>query len=145
MERSTVFLGVIALSTTVMALLQVAVIVFGARLAQRVDRLVHRVEHDIKPALDRVNAVSGDINRVSELAVAQVERADQLLSVVTERVDRITLLAEDAVVEPVRQGSAVLRGLWAAIDSLRSKRTESPRRAEEDEPAATDPEARNLP
>ena len=145
MDLSTVFLGAIALSITIMTLLQVAVIVFAARLAQRVDRLVHRVEHDIKPALDRVNAVSENVNRVSELAVAQAERADQLLSVVTERVDRITLAAEDAVVDPVRQGSAVLRGLWAAVDTLRSRRTESPHQADDDEPRSNTPDADDMP
>ena len=138
MDWPTVFLGVIGLATIVMAVLQVAVFVFGARLAQRIDRLVHRVEHDIKPALERVNAVSGDINRMSELAVAQAERTDQLLKDVTERVDRITLLAQDAVVEPMRQAPAVLRVLWAAVDALRSARTESSSSPKEDEASSTD-------
>ncbi len=131
MDVSTVFLGAIALSTTVMAVLQVAVLVRGAKLAQRVDRLVDQVEHDIKPALQRVNAVSSDVNRVTELAVAQVERADQLMTLVTDRVDRITLVAQDTVVEPVRQGTAVLRGLLAALDALRGKGTATRSQAEE--------------
>ncbi len=138
MDLSTVFLGAIALSTTVMAVLQVAVLVRGAKLAQRVDRVVDQVEHDIKPALDRVNAVSGDVNRVSELAVAQVERADRLMTLVTDRVDRITLVAQDAVVEPVRQGTAVLRGLWAAVDTLRGRPSETRSRAEESEDGTKD-------
>ena len=138
MDLSTVFLGAIALSTTVMAVLQVAVLVRGAKLAQRVDRLVDQVEHDIKPALDRVNAVSGDVNRVSELAVAQVERADRLMTLVTDRVDQITLVAQDAVVEPVRQGTAVLRGLWAAVDTLRGRPSETRTRADEAEAGTKD-------
>jgi hypothetical protein len=138
MDLSTVFLGAIALSTTVMAVLQVAVLVRGVKLAQRVDRLVNQVEHDIKPALQRVNAVSDDVKRATELAVAQVERADRLFADVADRVDRITLLAQDAVVEPVRQGMAVLQGLLAAVDALRGRESPSRSQTGESEAAAAD-------
>ncbi len=138
MDLSTVFLGAIALSTTVMAVLQVAVLVRGVKLAQRVDRLVNQVEHDIKPALQRVNAVSDDVKRATELAVVQVERADRLFADVADRVDRITLLAQDAVVEPVRQGMAVLQGLLAAVDALRGRESPSRSQTGESEAAAAD-------
>ena len=115
----TVFLGAIAVATVVMALVQVGIIVFGARLAQRVDRLVTVVETEIKPTLGRVNDMSGDVNRATSLAVAQVERADQLFARVAERVDNVTLVAQDVVVEPVRQGAALLQGLRVAIATLR--------------------------
>ena len=60
MDTSTLFLGTIALSVLVMATVQVGMIIYGARLAQRVNRLVDQVEKEIKPALTHVNAVSGD-------------------------------------------------------------------------------------
>ena len=85
METSTLFLGTIALSVLVMATVQVGMIIYGARLAQRVNRLVDQVEKEIKPALTRVNAVSGDVNRVTTLAVAQLERVDQLFAQFAER------------------------------------------------------------
>ena len=115
----TVFLGAIAVATVLMALVQVGIIVYGARLARRVDQLVTVVETEIKPALDRVSAMSGDLNRATSLAVAQVERADQLFAKVADRVDRVTLVAQDAVIEPFRQGAALLEGLRVAIAVLR--------------------------
>ena len=122
----TVFLGAIAAATVVMASVQVGIIVYGARLARRVDRMADVIELELKPALDRVNAMGGDMNRATSLAVAQVERADQLFARVAERVDRITVVTQDAVIEPFRQGSALLEGLRVALSVLRGTRTSSP-------------------
>jgi len=121
----TVFLGAIATATLVMAFAQVGIIVYGARLARRVDRMVDLIELELKPALDRVNAMGGDMNRATSLAVAQVERADQLFARVAERVDRITVVTQDAVIEPFRQGSALLEGLRVALGVLRGASTVS--------------------
>lgn len=121
----TVFLGAIATATVVMALVQVGIIVYGARLARRVDRMVDVIELELKPALDRVNAMGGDMNRATSLAVAQVERADQLFARVAERVDRITVVTQDAVIEPFRQGSALLEGFRVALGVLRGAPTSS--------------------
>ena len=121
----TVFLGAIATATIVMALVQVGIIVYGARLAQRVDRMVDVLETELKPALDRVNAMGGDMNRATSLAVAQVERADQLFARVSERVDRITLVTQDAVIQPFRHGSALLEGFRVALSVLRGTATTS--------------------
>ena len=115
----TVFLGAIATATAVMAVVQIGIIVAGARLARRVDRMVDVIETELKPALDRVNAMGGDMNRVTSLAVAQVERADQLFARVAERVDRVSVITQDAVIEPFRHGSAVLEGLRVALSVLR--------------------------
>ena len=124
----TVFLGAIASATVIMATLQIAMVVYGVRLAKRVDRLVVEVETELKPALGRVNKMSGDLNRVTSLAVAQVERADELFKLVTERVDRITMLAQDTVVEPVKQGSALLQGFRVALNVLRGAERVAPSR-----------------
>ena len=115
MEISTLLLGTIAVSTLVMAAVQVVIIIYGARLGKRVNRLVDQVEKELQPALSRVNAMSGDANRATSLAVAQLERADQLFARLTERFDYLMTLTQDAVVEPVRQGAALLQGLRAAL------------------------------
>ena len=115
----TVFLGVIAVATLVMALVQVGLIVFAARLAGRVDRLVAVIETEIKPTLGRVNEMSGDVTRVTALAVAQAERVDQLVEDVVGRADRVTLVAHDALIRPVQQGAALFEGLRAALTALK--------------------------
>lgn len=122
----TFFLGAIATATVVMALVQLGIIVYGARLARRVDRMAEVIELELKPALDQVNAIGGDVSRATSLAVAQVERADELFARVAERVDRITVVTQEAVIEPLRQGSALLEGLRVALSILRGTPTSSP-------------------
>ena len=139
MELSTLFLGTIALATFVMAAVQVGIIVYGARLAQRVQRLVDQVENEITPALNRVNAMSGDINRVTSLAVAQLERVDQLFGQFAQRSDHLMALAHDAVIAPARQGAALLQGMRAALAALRGVATRS--RSDAAESAGDDEEA----
>ena len=53
-DWSTLFLAAIAAATGVMALIQVGVLIYGARLARRVDRLADRVEREIDPFLGKV-------------------------------------------------------------------------------------------
>jgi len=118
-DTSTVFLGVIALATLVMATVQLGIIVYGARLARRVDRLVDVVETEIKPTLGRVNAMSEDMSRATALAAVQAERFDKLGERITVYVDHLSELTEDAVVEPMRRGAALLRGLRVVMAVLR--------------------------
>ena len=110
MDTSTVFLGVIALATLVMATVQLGIIVYGAKLARRVDRLVDVVETEIKPTLGRVNAMSEDMSRATALAAVQAERFDKLGERMTVYVDQLLELTEDTVIEPMRRGAALLRG-----------------------------------
>ena len=119
MEISTLFLGAIALATIMMAMLQIVVIVYGARLVRKLNRVVDQVEREIQPTLDRVNRVSADAARATSLAVAQVERADQLFAQAAEHTDHLMVAAQQAVVEPIRQGVSLLQGLRAAFAALR--------------------------
>jgi ABC-type transporter Mla subunit MlaD len=119
METSTLFLGTIALATLVMAVVQVGMIIYGVRLVQRVHHLVDQVEKEIKPALIRVNEISGDMNRATSLAVAQLERIDELLGQFSGRADNLMTFAQDALVTPIRQGVALLQGMRAALAALR--------------------------
>ena len=82
-----VFLGVIALAVTVMAVVQVGVIVFGARLARRVEQLVVQIDRDIKPLVANLNVMSQEAARAAELATAQVQRVDQLFGDIASRVE----------------------------------------------------------
>ncbi len=119
MDTSTVFLGVIALATLLMATVQLAMVVYGTRLARRFDRLVDVVEKEIRPTLGRVNAMSEDMSRATSLAAVQAERFDQLFARLVEQVDRFSDLTEDAVVEPMRRGAALLQGLKVVMAVLR--------------------------
>jgi len=139
MVAATVFLGVIAVSTLVIALVQVGMVIYGVRLARRINRLVDVVERDIQPMVDRVNSISTDTARATSLAVAQVERVDQMFAHLTERLDGLMDLAQDALVEPVRQGVSLLQALRAGLAALRGVSETGPRPGTE--PVAEDDEA----
>lgn len=140
---STLLLGVIAAATVVMATVQVGVIVFAARLAQRINRLVDVVEHEIKPTLARMDGMSADVARVTTIASAQAARLDTILAAVATRADDLLSVAHDSVVAPVRHGAAFIMGLRAALLAFRGFRDESQNSAETQTDAHDQPRSRS--
>ena len=138
MNAPTLLLGAIALATMVMAIVQVGMIIYGARLARRVNRLVDVVEREIQPVVQRVNTMSEDAARASSLAVAQVERVDRVCARLTARVDEVMDTAQEAVVEPVRYVAALIQALRVGVAAMR--RQDDPPPAS-DAPAAPATEA----
>jgi hypothetical protein len=114
-----VFLGVIAFAVLVMAALQVGMVVYGARLARRVTELAERVERDVTPVFASLQTVGADAARVTALAATQMERADQLFADVSQRIQETTVVLQESVVAPAREGAAVVAGIRAAIAALR--------------------------
>ena len=132
----TLFLAAIAGATGVMALIQIGVIIYGARLARRVNRLADRVEREIDPFMGKVQEMSNDATRVAKLAVAQVERADQLMATLARRSEETLDVAQQVLVAPARRGLALIEGLRAMFSSMRRQagpRPEDAKSTEEDE------------
>jgi hypothetical protein len=121
-DWSVVFLGVIAVATLVMALIQVGAIIYAGRLAARIEQLTRQVERDVRPMIDKLTAVSADAARASSLAVTQVERVDALMADLTVRVDQTMTIMQNAIVTPAREGLALVRGLRAGLAALRGLR-----------------------
>ena len=119
MADSTVLLSVIAIATVIIAVVQIGVVIFAVRLAKRLSRLVDVVEHEIRPTLARVDAVSSDVARVTSLASTQAERLDQITSHLVDKIDEILTAADRSVFAPLRQGAGFLFGLRAALSAFR--------------------------
>ena len=132
---SAVFLGVIALATVTMAVIQVGVIVAAGRMARRVERLADHVEHELKPLFDHLDAIGRDASKATGLAVAQVERADRLFTDAAHRVEEALALLPSVLAGPAREGRAVVLGFRAALDVLRDLRfgRAGSRRSEDDD------------
>lgn len=132
-----VWLAIIALSTGVMAIVQVSAIVAGARAAKRLETMIGRVEQDLKPILEQAHRVSVEAARMSALATAQVERVDQVFSDLSRRVDQTAAVIQQALVAPAREGAALfaaVRSTLAAFRGLRGNgRGGPPRGVEEDD------------
>jgi hypothetical protein len=124
-EWGTVFLGIIAAATLVMAVLQVAAVIAAARLARRVDRLAEEVRAEIKPLVARAHAIAEEAQRVATLATAQAERLDSLMANMAVRIDETAGVVQRAIVRPAREGFALLAGLKAGLALLRGKRVSS--------------------
>jgi methyl-accepting chemotaxis protein len=131
-----VSLGVIALATLTMALVQVSVIVYGWMLARRISRLVGQIEHEMKPLADSLNAMARDAARATALAASQVERVDRLFTELTTKIEHTASTIQKSIVSPLREGAAVMTGIRAAIEVFRDlTRSRSARGRNEEEDA----------
>ena len=123
MSRSSeIFLGVIAVSTLVVAIVQVGVVVAAGIALRRLGRLVDTVEQEIKPIFGHVNTIARDASRAAALATAQVERADKLFSDVAVRVDEALNAVQASIGAPAREGRALLSAFRAAFQAIRELR-----------------------
>lgn len=122
MNAQTVFLGVIALSTLVMAVGAVVAAIYAARAAERLERALKQFHEEVRPLIARATIVSEDTARITSLVADQVARADVLIGEVTRRVDDVVTLVQNAVLTPAREGMAVLAALRAVFEALRGSR-----------------------
>jgi hypothetical protein len=117
-----VFLGIIAVATLAMAIVQIGLIVAAGRLARRVDRLVDQVEHELKPLFVNIHAIGRDASRAVALAAAQVERADKLFTDLMTRIEQTAAMVQSTIVAPAREGRALFAALRAALLAVRHAR-----------------------
>lgn len=121
-DNTSLFLGIIAVATLLMALVQVGAIIVIARLAWRVDQVSRQVQQEIGPLADRLRQVADNMQQATSLAAVQVERVDRLLSSATRRAEETISMVQGVIVGPVREGMAVVASLRAVIAAFRSFR-----------------------
>ena len=130
------YLGLIALGVLVMAGIQVAAVVSVARAARRAGEMAARFEQDVRPIIVNLQKVSEEAARASAQAAAQVDRLDALVASVARRVEDTAATVQQTILQPARDGLALLSGLKSVIASFREPREpQEPRRRE---PAAPD-------
>jgi len=121
-DTAVALLGVIAVATLVMASVQVGLAIVAARLARQVEALGTRIDQDIRPLVANATLVSSNAARATELAVAQIERADRLFADVAQRIDDTSRLLQGTILAPVREGRALLAAIGAALGVMRDVR-----------------------
>ena len=132
-DWAELFLGVIAAATLVMAIAQVGVLVAAGLLARRIERLTDKIDRELTPFFEHVNAIGRDASRAAALAAAQVERADRLFADLVQRVERLMNTVQVAVGGTAREGAAILAGFRAALTVIREMRGGRARARAEDE------------
>ena len=123
-----VFLGVIAIASLALAIVQVGVFVIVGLAVRRVTRVVGSLEQEIRPVFEHMNAIARDASRAAALATAQVERADKLFSDVALRVDEALNNVQASIGKPAREGRALLMAFKAAFQAIRELRQNARRR-----------------
>ncbi|MBP1633464.1 MAG: hypothetical protein H6Q10_38 [Acidobacteria bacterium] len=127
-----VLLGVIAGATLVMALIQVAVVVFAARQARRLEALIASLDREVRPVIATAASAATHASRAAALAAAQVERADRVLGDLASRIDGTASALQHGFLAPAREGRALIAGVQAAVAALLDPRR-PPRRGGHDE------------
>jgi hypothetical protein len=134
---SEVFLGIIALATLAMAVLQIGAALTVRRMARDAQKTLSWVRDDVKPLIAQVSALTEEATRTAGLAKLQVEKVDVLVSTLTRRIDETSLIVQQAVMTPAREGLAILAAIRAGLGALRGFRDMRPgqgRHAEDEDP-----------
>ena len=131
------YLGLIALGVLVMATIQVAAIVTAIRAARRVGEMAGRFEQDVRPIIANLTRVSEEAARASAQAAAQVDRIDALMASVADRVEETAATLQHTILQPARDGLALLNGLKSIIASFTNSR--EPREPREPRERADEP------
>jgi hypothetical protein len=131
------FLGVIAVATLIMALIQVGAVIAAARIARQARKTLATVQQDIRPLIARVNSVADEASKTAALATAQAEKVDRLVTDLSQRVEETSAIVQQAIIMPAREGLAVMAAVKAGLAALRGFRNVYPRHgrtAEEEDP-----------
>lgn len=118
-DSANTFLGVIAVATLVIAIVQVGVLVAAGLLARRVAKLTSEVETNLRPLFTHLDSIGRDAARAASLATTQVERADRLFAEVTGRVEDGLGAVQQALQVPAREGAALLSAVRAAMSAFK--------------------------
>jgi hypothetical protein len=121
-DWAVIWLGVIAVSTGVMALTQIGLIVVSLRVARQLSETANDIRREIRPLVDKVNGIADKVGRIADeagrataLATTQIERIDEILTTATARVDEGLNIVRHAMGGPLRQGYAIALAIRAAI------------------------------
>lgn len=118
----TAILGVIAVSTALMAVVQIGAIVVLARVALQVRDIVTTLQKDIRPLIGRANQIADEAAKTAALATVQAQKIDRLVTDLSRRVDETSAVVQQAIITPAREGMAIVAALKAGFGALRNMR-----------------------
>lgn len=118
-DWSSVFLGVIAGATLLMALIQIGAIIAVLKIAKQAQDVLASVQRDVKPLIARAGEIADEASKTAALATAQAQKVDTLVTDLTRRVDETSALVQQAIVTPAREGMAVVAAIKAGLSAFR--------------------------
>lgn len=136
-DWSVTFLGVIAVSTLVMALIQIGAIVATLRVARETQKVLTAVQQDVRPLIAKATTIADEASKTVALANVQVQKVDTLVTDLTKRVDETATIVQQAIVTPAREGMAIFAAIRTGLGALKGMgdfRGRAGRHAEEEDP-----------
>jgi uncharacterized protein YaaN involved in tellurite resistance len=127
-----VFLGIIAFASLLTAVMQVGALIAAARLAMRLEKVVGRIEQEIKPLAAHLDQMGRDASRMTAIAAVQVERVDALFADLIGRLESTLDAVQSVVSKPAREGAAIWAAVRAMLSVLRSRSNRGSRADDED-------------
>ena len=116
------FLGVIALASVVQAAFLIGLAREGRRLAQRLEQLQERLDREIRPGLDQLSRLARNFAEISDIAVLQARRLDDLVQDTVEKIEDTTSVLRKVILRPlgpVADVVAFLKGLRRGLQVYR--------------------------
>lgn len=132
-----VFLGVIALATLVMAVIQVGAVVAALKLARQAQQVVTTMQQEVRPLIAHAQAIAEEASRTMALATAQAQKIDRVVTDLSRRTEETAAIVQEAIVTPAREGIAIVAAIKAGLGALRGFRELAPRHgrhADEEDP-----------
>jgi hypothetical protein len=115
---SEVFLGVIAVATGLMAIVQISLLIAALIAVKKAGEVAARVEAAAKPLIDHVDDLVVDTTESIAAVRAQIDRVEQQALDVLARTDRAVHRVQDYLIAPARQGIALAAGARALFGAL---------------------------
>jgi hypothetical protein len=113
------FLGIIAFSTLIMALIQVSVLVAVYLVMRRVERGLEHAEESVRPLLAKVENVTREAAESIAAAREQINRGGEVVADILGRVNETVGRVDHMVQAPAREGAAIVAGARAVVHALR--------------------------
>ena len=137
-----IFLGIIALSSLVQAVFLLGMAREGRRLGQRLEELQQRLDREIRPGLEQLSRMARNVAEISDIAVLQARRIDDLVQDTVEKIEDTTGVIQKVILRPlgpIADIVAFLKGLrrglqvYRQLSGMDSGRRGSSQRYTEDE------------
>lgn len=133
-EWQVVFLGIMAVALVVMAVTQLVMGLAVLRASREASNAVREIQRDIGSLIDKASRMTDDAARAAALTLAQVERADRLVTSLATRIEATVGIVQDAIVQPMKQGATIVAAFRAIAAVIREWQARKPAARDDEDP-----------
>lgn len=132
-EGQALSLAVMAGALVVMAIVQVVTLLVIAKAGRQAAQAAQQIQREMRPLIEKAHRIADDAAKVTALTLKQVERVDEMITSTSARVDATLDVIETSIIQPIRQGTALMAGLRTVLEVVRAWRGRDRRESRDDE------------